>query len=492
MFRPISWLPSFSELTLITICVLGIAQSASGGTFAPDKDTPLTEQQIKRLGRATLEGRIYSGDVIYYADRLIKSGVRANRWPGGILYFEVDPSVTASQKAAFVQACQAWSANTPVTCVERNGEPNYVYVATHNGEECGQKKTSCSYIGMSKGKQDFFIYIDQWQDARAIQHEIGHAFGLIHEQQRPDRDNFVSIAWGNIDEKNRSNFDILSVTTVTEYDFESIMHYGNCSFSNKPCDPNAPTESASTIFPKACNRTLVGGVSITPLDIDGMRAAYLPQIAGLYAKSRRPACGVHNLSPEQISSICGSSNCSQASPISFNRKEDFHHEECSGGFVTDPESFKTCPSKKTLLSSSSNSATFACGTGNPETKYYWDWSCGCAQQSLEKLCTNVEDEFDAAFYNKLRKSTDTRDIATVRYLDQIAGWKKLGLIEEPTSKAVGKLLIKNYLKKSFDERLYSVLCNMRIMIELNLYTKRNYILKHVDFQKLARAEGLTL
>ncbi len=40
-----------------------------------------------------------------------------------------------------------------------------------------------------------------------ILHELGHALGFFHEQSRPDRDDYVIIAWDNIKESNKHNFE---------------------------------------------------------------------------------------------------------------------------------------------------------------------------------------------------------------------------------------------------------------------------------------------
>jgi len=76
-------------------------------------------------------------------------------------------------------------------------------------------------------------------------HEFMHALGLFHEQTRPDRDNYITVNWQNI-QNGRSNFnyekrgqqkvDALKLP----YDYQSIMHYGDDTFSNG----NGPTMTA--------------------------------------------------------------------------------------------------------------------------------------------------------------------------------------------------------------------------------------------------------
>jgi hypothetical protein len=67
----------------------------------------------------------------------------------------------------------------------------------------------------------------------AVIHEIGHAVGYFHEHQRPDRDQFVRVNLGNIEAGKEHNFDIrLGGTTLSPYDFGSIMHYSEDAFSD--------------------------------------------------------------------------------------------------------------------------------------------------------------------------------------------------------------------------------------------------------------------
>ena len=60
-------------------------------------------------------------------------------------------------------------------------------------------------------------------------HEIGHALGLWHEHQRPDRDDSIEILSYNIVSKFLNMFlkypDRMVDTKGVSYDYTSVMHY---------------------------------------------------------------------------------------------------------------------------------------------------------------------------------------------------------------------------------------------------------------------------
>ena len=58
---------------------------------------------------------------------------------------------------------------------------------------------SCwSYLGMRGGKQRISIG-RECEHKGIIQHEILHALGRIHEQSRPDRDQYVTIYYQHVE-----------------------------------------------------------------------------------------------------------------------------------------------------------------------------------------------------------------------------------------------------------------------------------------------------
>ena len=69
-------------------------------------------------------------------------------------------------------------------------------------------------------------------------HELGHVLGFFHEHQRPDRDDWITINYGAMeDSKNaRDSYKKYSPgreinSFGVEYDYASIMHYSRKAFS---------------------------------------------------------------------------------------------------------------------------------------------------------------------------------------------------------------------------------------------------------------------
>lgn len=67
-----------------------------------------------------------------------------------------------------------------------------------------------------------------------VEHELGHALGLWHEHQRPDRDNYVTVHPENSLAEWAASFNALTnevlqlehTKDLGPYDFNSVMHYG--------------------------------------------------------------------------------------------------------------------------------------------------------------------------------------------------------------------------------------------------------------------------
>ena len=75
-----------------------------------------------------------------------------------------------------------------------------------------------------------------------VLHEFFHAFGIFHTQQRPDRDDFITVHFNNILPKWKEWYRKKRKSETSDirgipYDVRSFMHYGgysNVVNKNKP------------------------------------------------------------------------------------------------------------------------------------------------------------------------------------------------------------------------------------------------------------------
>jgi predicted outer membrane repeat protein len=147
----------------------------------------------------------------------------ARLWPGGIIPYTFDPNVTPANQLKARAAMDAIEAVCNARFVPRAGEANYVEVLADT--------TSYSeWIGMMGGRQRVGIFA--WNARFVIVHELMHALGAWHENQRPDRDAYITINFANIEPGQEYNFTTRpSAVPAFWYDFESVMHYRRFHFS---------------------------------------------------------------------------------------------------------------------------------------------------------------------------------------------------------------------------------------------------------------------
>jgi len=184
------------------------------------------------------------------------------KWPSATIPYIVDSGFSriSSRVSALKQAIADYKANTCIKLVPRTNERNYVRFI--NGDGC------YSYIGVSGGEQPI-SYGNGCDTTRGTPvHEIMHALGFMHEQQRPDRDSYISINYQYIESGTESNFDKIPYSQTnllnSSYDLLSVMHYAGWAFSID--DENTITTKDSRYQNRIGQRTFFSGCDIAKIN----------------------------------------------------------------------------------------------------------------------------------------------------------------------------------------------------------------------------------
>src|ERR1700730_10391197 len=153
----------------------------------------------------------------------------AQFWPSVNGIFQVPYVITGSSSnltTALTNFNQEFSGL--IQFVSRSSQANYVNVTVN----AGGGREGFSNVGMIGGEQTLNCG-DGCTVATWI-HEMGHTVGLLHEHQRPDRANYITLNLANADLPNvPGNFTLFTYDyqTIGLFDYASVMEYAAFDFS---------------------------------------------------------------------------------------------------------------------------------------------------------------------------------------------------------------------------------------------------------------------
>ena len=206
---------------------------------------------------------------------------RPQPWPGGVIPYDLS-KLTVPQQALVLRAMKRWTdTGARITFIPRTNQVEYV---NFTGDL--QAGNNTSLVGFKKGEHaDINITAFWWgQNEWMPAHELGHVLGFFHEQQRWDRDQYLTVHYEHIKPGRGSDYDWIAKTNwlVSDlpYDYQSIMHYRVCwaSACEGECTDGVGDSPCAVLSPRDHRYDHVIGQwtdnGISALDAQRVRLAY--------------------------------------------------------------------------------------------------------------------------------------------------------------------------------------------------------------------------
>jgi astacin len=215
---------------------------------------------VPEVGSIEIDGRLityeirggyalYQGDIILGTAEEVQAAARARRegkagpressitilsptaspspWPDATMYYTIDSDIPNQQR--ILDGIQHWNDRTSMKILPRTDERSYVRFQRNRSLDAA----CSSALGMRGGEQT--VQTTDACSTGSVIHELGHAWGLLHEQERNDRNRYVTVLFQNIDTRFVSNF-AQGGRDLSYYDYGSIMHYGSTGFTRNGLD----------------------------------------------------------------------------------------------------------------------------------------------------------------------------------------------------------------------------------------------------------------
>lgn len=224
-------------------------------------------------------------------------------WPHHRVYFRFDGSVIKEDRKIIREVMADIEDNTCVTFVEtQRRRYKYLTISTDKSYNCiycyylglvcplknggavrsspfCTKEFNCPYYYGSVGMRLQFTLpfcgrlSQRWK--ALISHELLHVLGLIHTENRPDRDRYITINEEAIDRKSKDQYMPKCYNCQTydlPYECDSVMHYGWMDFAaaGRLLAFFRPTMTAKH---PSCHLTSDGGIKPTEADWEMARRA---------------------------------------------------------------------------------------------------------------------------------------------------------------------------------------------------------------------------
>ncbi|XP_034486696.1 low choriolytic enzyme-like [Drosophila innubila] len=175
-------------------------------------------------------GSYLEGDMLVPSTlQMMRSGLPtvSHRWSQAIVPYEIKSRFEELELSTLLAAMEEFHDHTCIRFVPRVYELDYISI--------GNDRSGCwSAVGRRGGRQPVNLQTPSClRKIGTVIHELMHALGFLHEQNREERDEYVLINQENIRQSYLKNFRKANSTVNfgVEYDYGSIMHYSRKAFS---------------------------------------------------------------------------------------------------------------------------------------------------------------------------------------------------------------------------------------------------------------------
>ncbi len=189
-------------------------------------------------------------------------------WTNGIVPYEITNGLATAQSNTYLAGLREWELAANVKFVRHTNQTHWI-LFTYN----------TNWIdNVSSSTNPQIVTVSSLSRAQVC-HEMGHSFGLTHENIRSDQTNFLTVLSNNVTSGYLSFFQV-DPTSVTNgpYDFESVMHLGWDFASTNP--GVTPTQQPKPpYFPRYQYR--MGNYCLSPGDRAALAYLYGPPLVSL-------------------------------------------------------------------------------------------------------------------------------------------------------------------------------------------------------------------
>ncbi|KAI1299973.1 Astacin-like metalloprotease toxin 1 [Halotydeus destructor] len=179
-------------------------------------------------------------------------------WPKGIIPIEIDAKLE-SYRPLIVDALNHYHQHTCLRFKQRTFEVDYVRFIYDEG--------CYSSIGRIGGQQTISLAEGCYCKGTII-HEVMHALGFWHEQNRSDRDDYIQVLYENIKDGSADQFEKLPANEnrlLTAYDYYSIMHYPGNAFARRSDLATMKPKQSGVVLKHACESNALSSLDIAKI-----------------------------------------------------------------------------------------------------------------------------------------------------------------------------------------------------------------------------------